>query len=280
MEEKLLSELIQFTAELEKRESAAVYVVSSEVINAVKKARSLENLLNEIFIQVSGSGGIQLNSIIRREFGIKSALMDHFEKWALYSKDQFEDELHDAIDRAEIRAGNQGVFFAGTPSKKEAAEALELLKGIAHAAVKCQFQSKPAGPELYVDILNKLLQFYALPNTYPEGNDVQYGNLISADRLFAMSGCDKVITGALKKFAKSWYQQSSLTFLESREGYFSYEYVRHFLYALTEDQLKRLQSEFIRHIETEFQQLKRKPDLHRAKNLLRMLKSVLSWALE
>ncbi|WP_372662792.1 hypothetical protein [Cohnella sp.] len=277
MHEALLSELRQFVVELEQKEAAAIYFVPDEIIKAVKKAKSLEKLLHEIFMQVSGNGGIHLSPVIRREFGINTELMDHFKQWAPYSKERFEDELHDAIDRAEIRAGNQGVFFAGTPSKKEAEDALQLLKDIAHAAVSCQFHAKPAVSELYVEILDKLLQFYALANTYPEGNAVSYRNLISADRLYAMSGGDDTSTDALKAFAKEWYQQSPHTFLESMEGYFSYEYVHHFLYALTEDQLERLRSDYIRYIEEEFKLTRAKPEINHAKNLKIMLETVLGW---
>lgn len=279
MNEALLSEIRQFTAMLEQKEAEAVYTVPDADIHAVKRAKSLEKLLHEIFMQVSGSGGMGLSSIIRREFGIRGELMDHFEQWLPYSKEQFEDELHDAIDRADIRAGNQGVFFAGTPSKKEAAEALQLLKDIAHAAVSCQFHAKRAVPERYVSILEKLLQFYALPNTYPEGNAVQYRNLISADRLYAMAGGDDRIADALKAYAKEWYQQSQHAFLESMEGYLSYDFVRHFLYALTNGQLEQLRGEYVRHIEEEFANLKAKPNLHRARILQSMLETVLSWKL-
>lgn len=278
MHEVLLSELKQFVAELEQKEAAALYFVPDEFMKAVKKAKSLEKLLHEIFMQVSGNGGIYLSPIIRREFGMNAELMDHFKQWAPYSMERFEDELHDAIDRAEIRGGNQGVFFKGTPSKKEAEEALQLLKDIAHAAVKCQFHAKLAGPEIYVEILDKLLEFYALANTYPEGNAVSYRNLISADRLYAMSGGDDTITDALKTLAKEWYQQSPHTFLESKEGYFSYEYVHHFLYALTEEQLERLRSDYIRYIEEEFKLTRAKPELNRAKNLKILLETVLSWS--
>lgn len=277
MHEELQSELRQFIAELEQKEAAAKYIVPDEIMKAVKKAKSLEKLLHEIFMQVSGNGGIQLGPIIRREFGIQAELMDHFKQWAPYIKEQFEDLLHDAIDRAEIRAGNQGVFFEGTPSKKEAEEVLQLLKDIAHAAVRCQFHPKLEGPELYVVILDRLLQFYALANTYPEGNAVSYRNLISADRLYAMSGGDDRITDALKALAKEWYQQSSYTFLESKEGYFSYEYVRHLLYALTEEQMERLRSDYIRYIAEEFKLVMAKPELNRARNLKDMLETVISW---
>jgi hypothetical protein len=125
--------------------------------------------------------------------------------------------------------------------------------------------------------LDNLLQFYALPNTYPEGNAVNYRNLISGDRLNAMSGGDDKITEALKAFAKEWYQQSPHLFLESKEGYLSYEFVRHFLYAITEEQLERLRSDYIRYIEEEFKQVRAKPILYRAKNLKIMLETVLSW---
>src|SRR5690606_2171590 len=133
--------------------------------------------------------------------------------WLPYSKEQFEDELHDAIERAEIRAGNQGVFFIGTPSKKESGEALRLLKDIAHAAVKCQFHHELASPDLYVEMMDKLLQFFALENTYPEGNAISYRTLISADRLYAMCGEDNTIAEAMKTFVRNWYQHSSHTFL-------------------------------------------------------------------
>ncbi|MFC5472117.1 hypothetical protein ACFPPD_25885 [Cohnella suwonensis] len=277
MHETLLSELRQFVTELEQKEAAATYIVPSEVMKAVKKAKSLEKLLHEIFMQVSGHGGIHLSPIIRREFGMNEELMDHFKQWAPYIKEQFEDELHEAIDRAEIRAGNQGVFFEGTPSKKEAGEALQLLKDIAHAAVRCQFHARLVEPELYVEILDKLLRFYAMPNTYPEGNTVSYRNLISADRLYAMSGSDDAVADALKAFAKEWYQQSPHTFLESKEGFFSYEYVRNFLYALTEEQLERLRSDYIRYIEEEFKLVRAKPELNRANHLKIMLETVISW---
>ncbi|PZD97399.1 hypothetical protein DNH61_03365 [Paenibacillus sambharensis] len=277
MEDRLLSELAEFTAELESKEAAAVYVVPDQVISAVRKARSLERLLHEIFMQVSGSGGIELQSVLRREFGIKSELTDRLKQWAPYSKDHFEDELHEAIDRADIRAGNQGIFFAGTPSKQEAAEALALLQGIAHAAVQIQFRPDPADPQLFVEILDKILQFYALPNTYPEGSAIQYRNLISEERLRAVSDGHEAVLIALKQHARQWYQHAGWTFLESREGYFSYEDVRNFLYVLSEEQLNKLRNDYICHIHEEFQQLKRKPDLHRAKGLLHMLETVLSW---
>ncbi|MCZ8514021.1 hypothetical protein O9H85_16645 [Paenibacillus filicis] len=277
MHETLLSELKRFVAELEQKEAAAVYIVPDEVMKAVKKAKGLEKLLHEIVMQVSGSGGIHLHPILRREFGIRGALMDRFDRWAPYSKDQFEDELHDAIDRAEIRTGKQGVFFEGTPGKKEAAEALQLLKDIAHAAVRCQFHARLADPEPYVGILDKLLQFYALPNTYPEGNAFSFRSLISADRLHAMSGDDDTVTDALKAFAKAWYRQPPQPFLESKESYFSYEEVQNVLYALTEEQVERLRSDYIRRIEEEYKQVRAKPDLDRAKHLKRMLETVLGW---
>lgn len=277
MSEVLLKELRQFVEELERKEASTFYAVPPEDINAVSKAKSLEKLLHEIFTQVSGKGGIHLQSIIRREFGMRAETMDRFDRWAPYSKDQFEEELHDAVDRAEIRAGNQGVFFGGTPSKQEAAEALQLLKDIAHSAIRCQFQPKRAGADVYVDILEKLLKFVALPNTYPEGNEVTYRNLISSDRLCAMCGGDPAATEALKAYARMWYQQSPYTFLERMEGYFSYEYVREYLYALTEEQQERLSQEYLRHIKDEFTHLKGKPNLHRARQLTDMLETVLSW---
>lgn len=277
MYEDLRLELGRFIAELEEKEAATRYFVPVEIIKNIKRAKALEKLLHEIYTQVSGYAGINLSSILRREFGIEEELMDHFKQWAPYSKEVFEDALHDAIDRAEIRAGNQGVFFEGTPTKKEAEEVLQLLKGIAHAAVKCQFQANLAGPELYVEILDKLLRFYAMPSTYPEGNFISFRNLISADRLYAMSGNDETITNALKAHARDWYQHSPFTFLESKEGYFSSEYVHQFIYALREDQLERLGIDYIRFIVDEFKQLKAKPDLSRSKNLMIILETVLSW---
>jgi hypothetical protein len=278
MGETLLAQLRQYVLELEQKEAATRYPVPDEVLKAVRRAKSLEKFLHELFMQVSGSGGIELQSAIRREFGINAELMDHFAQWAPYGKEQFEEELHDAIDRADIRAGNQGMFFEGTPGKQEAEEALRLLKDIVHAAVRIQFRRGQCGPDLYVDILDKLLQFYALPNTYPEGNVVNYRNLISADRLYAMAGSDELVTEALKAFCKMWYQQSPFTFLESKEGYFSHAYVQHFLYALTEEQLERLRHDYLQSIEEEFKTVRDKPDLHRAKNLLAMLETVLGWS--
>ncbi|CAM4460846.1 hypothetical protein [Paenibacillus tarimensis] len=277
MQDKLLAELAQFTAELEAREAAAVYVVPDEVMNAVKRSKSLERLLHEIFVQVSGSGGINLQSIIRREFGIRSELTDRLMQWAPFSRDHFEDELHEAIDRADIRAGNQGMFFAGTPSKQEAAKALALLQGIAHAAVKIQFHAGQAFPQLHVEILSKILQFYSLPNSYPEGTAVQYRNLLSEERLIVVSGGDQAILEALQQCGREWYQHDETRFLESKEAYFSYEDVRHFLYLLTEDQLGILKDDYISQIREEFQQLKKRPDLHRAKSLHSMLETVLCW---
>lgn len=277
MEETLLIELKQFVARLEREDAAAVYTVPDADLHAVKKAKSLENLLHDIFMQASGSGGIDLRSFLRREFGIRGALMDRFAQWAPHSKEQFEDALHDAIDRADIRAGNQGVFFAGTPSKKEAADALRLLKDIAHAAVVCQFLAERAGSEPFVVMLDRLLQFYALPNTYPEGNAVQYRNLIAADRLHAMAGGRDPIAAALKALARAWYQQSPHHFLESREGYVSHDVVRQYLYALTEEQVERLRGEYVGHIREELRLLKAKPDLHRARQLLTTLEAAIGW---
>ncbi|WP_438446715.1 hypothetical protein [Gorillibacterium sp. sgz5001074] len=277
MGENLLLELTDFVRELESKEASTVYTVPPEVLQAVKKARSLEKLLHEIFVQASGSGGIHLHSVLRREFGIRSELMDKFGQWVPFSKDQFEEELHDAIDRAEIRAGNQGVFFAGTPGRAEAAEALELLKGIAHSAVTAQFRRRTGDAAPYVDILERTLRFYGLPNTYPEGNEAQYRTLISEERLRALAGGEETITEALKETARAWYRQSGFTFLETRQGTFSHEEVPHLLYALTADGRRKLQQDYIRHIEEEYRQVRRKPDLHRAHLLLEMLKDVLRW---
>lgn len=276
MSDALLSELSKFVTELENKESSARHEVPDEVLKAVKRAKSLERLLYEIFMQVSGNGGIDLRPIIRREFGITGKLMDHFEQWLPYSKEIFEDDLHDAIDRAEIRAGNQGVFFAGTPSKTESEDVLQLLRDIAHSAVKCQFHAQ-TGPELYVDILDKLLLFYAMPSTFPEGNASGYRNLIAADRLYAMSGGDDPITEALKASSREWYQKTQQAFLEYKEAYLSYEYVQYTLYVLKEEQLERLRSDYIRYIEQEFKLIKTRPDLIRASHLRSELETVLSW---
>jgi hypothetical protein len=277
MQQSLLAELEQFITDLKQKEAATVYTIPDENMSAIKKAKKLENFLNEVLTVVRGSGGINMTNIIRREFGMSKELINHFDRWARHSKEQFEEALHDAIDRAEIRAGNQGIFFAGSADKKECAEALGLLKGIAHAAVRCQFHPKLAGLDTYVDMLDKLIQFYALPHTYPAGDIVNYKNLVSCDRLYAMSGNDDTITLALKAHAKEWYQQSSFTFLESKESYPIYEDVRNYLYALTEEQLERLRNDFIQNIRDDYDTVKAAKDLHRAEYLKAMLETVLSW---
>lgn len=157
------------------------------------------------------------------------------------------------------------------------AEALELLRGIAHSAVRCQFHADKTGPDVYVDMLDKSLRFYALPNTYPAGDPIQYRNLISAKRLYAMSGNNETITAVLQAHAKIWYQQSPFTFLEEREGYHTYEDVRYFLYALADEQLERLRNDFVRYIREEFRLVKAKPQPHHAEHLLAMLEAALSW---
>jgi hypothetical protein len=277
MQPTLLLELEQFITDLKHKEDATVYTIPSEIIGAIKKSKNLEKFLHDIFTAVNGSGGIDISNIVRREFGMSKGLTDHINQWAPHSKEQFEDALHDAIDRTEIRAGKQGMFFVGSADKKEFAEAIGLLRDIAHATVKCQFNPKSAGPDVYVEILEKLLRFYTLPHTYPAGNVVNFRNLISSERLYAMSGNDYAITAALKAHSKAWYQNSSFTFLENMESYHTYEYVRYFLYALTEEQLECLRNDFIRYIRDEFKIVYAKPELHRAEYLKAMLETVLSW---
>jgi hypothetical protein len=277
MEHPLLSELKQLITDLEQKEAATIYTIPSEIMGATKKAKNLERFLHDIFAVVNGSGGINLLSIIRREFGMSVELTDHIHQWAPYSKDQFEDALYDAINRAEIRAGKQGLFFQGSPDKKEAAEALSLLTRIAHAAVKCQFNPKLAGPHAYIEILDSVIQFYGLPNSFLDDTMIKYRNLISSDRLYAMSGNEDTITAALKNYVKEWYQRSSFTFLENSEWYHTYESVLDYLYVLTEEQLERLRIDFIQHIRDEFKIVKAKPELHRVKHLKSMLESVLNW---
>jgi hypothetical protein len=277
MQQTLLEEMKQFITDLKQKEEATVYTIPSEIMGAIKKAKNLERFLHEVFTTVNGSGGINISNIIRREFGMSMELTDHINQWAPYSKEQFEDALHDAIDRAEIRTGKQGMFFEGSADKKKITEALGLLKGIAHTAIRCQFNPKFAGPDAYVEILDKLIQFYALPHTYPAGNMINYMNLISSERLYAMSGNNDIITAALKVHAKEWYQDSSFTFLESREWYHTYEYVQYYLYVLTEEQLERLRNDFIQYIRDDFNMAKAKPELHRAEFLKTMLETVLSW---
>jgi hypothetical protein len=280
MQEPLLEDIQKLIADLKHKEATTIHTVPNEVIRAIQKAKHLERLLLEIFNMASGSGGIDMSSFVRREFGIRSEVIDHMDRWAPYSKEQFEDALHDAIDRAEIRAGKMGMFFEGSAPKKETNHALELLKNIAHAAIKCQFGRKPAGSDLYVEILHNLIQFYAHDLANPSGNQVKYRTLISADRLYIMSGHNDSITAALKAYCREWYQQSSFEFLENKETYPSYEYVQHFLYALTDEQLERLRADYIRHIADEFKLIKARPELHRAEYLKTMLETVLSWRTE
>ncbi|MCY9691816.1 hypothetical protein [Paenibacillus alginolyticus] len=277
MEYPLLLEMKQLITELEQKEAETIYTIPHEIMGATKKAKNLERFLHDIFAVVNGSGGINLLSIIRREFGMSVELIDHMDQWAPYSKDQFEDALHDAIDRAEIRTGKQGLFFQGSPDRKEAAEALHLLKSIAHAAVKCQFHPKLAGTHTYIEILDHVIQFYALPNSFPDNSMIKYRNLLSSDRLYALSGNDDTITAALKSHVKEWYQLSSFTFLENSEWYHTYESVLEYLYVITEEQLERLRIDYIQQIRDEFIIVKAKPDLHRVKHLTSMLETVLNW---
>ncbi|KQX45363.1 hypothetical protein [Paenibacillus sp. Root444D2] len=277
MEHSLLSELKELITNLEQKKAETRYTIPSEIMGATKKAKNLERFLYDIFAVVNGSGGINLLSIIRREFGMSVELTDHIDQWAPYSKDQFEDALHDVIDRAEIRAGKQGLFFEGSPDKKEAAEALHLLKRIAHAAVKCQFSPKLAGPHAYIEILDHVIQFYALPNSFLDDSMIKYRSLLSSDRLYAMSGNDDTITAALKSHVKEWYQRSTYTFLEKSEWYHTYESVLDYLYVLTEEQLECLRIDFIEHIRNELKLVKVKPELHRVKLLKSMLETVLNW---
>ncbi|TXK77025.1 hypothetical protein [Paenibacillus sp. N3.4] len=277
MQHTLLSELTQLVAALKQKEIETVYTIPDEILGAVKKAKNLERFLHEIFHAVNGSGGVNIISIIRREFGMRSELANHIDQWAPYSRDQLEDELHDAIDRAEIRPGKQSLFFEGHADKIEVAEALSLLKGIAHAAVRCQFNPKRAGKEAYMEILDYLIRFYELPHTHSAGNMISYRNLISSDRLYLMSGNNELITTALKAYVKEWYQLSSFTFLEDREWYYTYENVREYTYILSGEQLERLQNDFIQYIRDEFILLEAKPELHKAEHLKTMLETVVSW---
>lgn len=277
MQLSLLSELEQFIIDLKQKEEATIYTIQDVTMNAIKKAKNLDMFLHEVFNVVHGSGGIHITNIIRREFGMSMELINHFDQWARHSKEQFEDALHDAIDRAEIRAGKQGMFFTGSANKKELAEALDLLKGIAHSAVSCQFNQKQAGVDTYIDLLDRLIQFYALPHTYPAGDIVNYKNLISSDRLYTMSGNNTTIATALKVHAKEWYQQSSFTFLESSESYPLYQDVQNYLYAVTNEQLERLRNDFIQNIRVDYEMVKAAKDLHRAETLKTKLETVLSW---
>lgn len=277
MQLSLLSELEQFITDLKQKEDATVYTIQDETMKSIKKAKNLEMLLHEVFNVVHGSSGIHITNIIRREFGMSKELINHFDQWARHSKEQFEDALHDAIDRAEIRSGKQGMFFTSSADKKEISEAHDLLKGIAHAAVRCQFNQKPAEGDTYVDLLDRIIQFYALPHTYPTGDIVNYKNLISSDRLYAMSGNNNTITTALKDHAKEWYQQSSFTFLESSELYPLYQDVQNYLYALTNEQLEHLRNDFIQNIRFDFEKVKAAKDLHRAETLKTKLETILGW---
>jgi len=276
MSETLLTELRTFIGALERKEAAAVYHVPDEIIKNIKRSKSLETMLHDIFLQVAGFGRFQLAPVFRREFGIDAELMDRFRQWAPYSKERFEDALHDAIDRADIRAGNQGVFFKGTPTREEGQEALGLLKDISHAAVAVYCHTGAPGADLYVTVLDRLLRFHALPNTYPEGNAFHYRKLIAEDRLASISGSDDV-TEALKAYVRNWYRQSSHAFLEDKNEYFSYEEVKNFLYVLTEEQIERLKESYVHHVEAEFEDVKRKSDLHRARKLEAMLETALTW---
>lgn len=277
MQQSLMADIELFIADLKQTEEATIYTIPDETMSAIHKAKNLEKFLHEVFNVVHGSGGINLDNIIRREFGMGKELINHFDQWARHSKEQCEDAIHDAIDRVDIRAGKLSVFFVGSADKKEMAEALDLLKGIAHAAIRSQFNPKLSGSDPYVEMLDKLIQFYALPHTYPPGDLVNYKNLISSERLYAMSGNDDSITTALKVHAKEWYQKSSFTFLESRDSYPIFEDVRNYLYALTEEQVERLQNDFIQYIRDDFDLVKTTKDLHKAMYLKSMLETVLSW---
>lgn len=61
-----------------------------------------------------------------------------------------------AKDRTEIRPAKQ-LVFEGNADKKEVAEALSMLKGIAHAAVWCNFNPKRAEEDAYIEILDHLI---------------------------------------------------------------------------------------------------------------------------
>ncbi|TLS53200.1 hypothetical protein FE782_07510 [Paenibacillus antri] len=276
MSETLLMELKMFVEELERKERSAVYRVPDEAVKNVKRAKSLEPLLHDMFMQAIGPGGIRLEPILRREFGIDAALTDRIDQWAPYDKERMADALHDAVDRADIRAGNQGVFFKGTPSREEAQDALRMLRTIAHAAVAIRFAERSAGPEPYVEMLDGALRFYELPNTFPEGTPADYRSLLSERRLASMSGSDDV-TNALKAFARAWYQRSSFTFLENPDDYFSYEEVEPLLYALTEEQTERLRARYTERVRELFETARRKKDLDRARKLTTMLETVIGW---
>ncbi|CAG7646576.1 hypothetical protein ACFQI7_23910 [Paenibacillus allorhizosphaerae] len=278
MQQAMLQELNRLIAELKQKEEAAVYTVPQEAIGAVKKAKHLEKFLLDLFDVVNGGGGIDIRGIIRREFGLSKMLTDRMDRWAAYGKELLEDELHEAIDRAEIRAGKQHLFFVGPVGKQVLAEALGLLKQMAHAAVRLQFHPGQAGSGVYVAMLDPSLRFYELPSAQPDENMSRYRLLIASGRLHAMSGNDESIAADLKAHVKQWYQNGSLTFLEQREWHLSYEHVPEYLYALTADQIERLQDDFMRHISEEFALVKAKPELYRAEQLKKTLEAVLSWA--
>ncbi|MDQ1909071.1 hypothetical protein RAC89_00970 [Paenibacillus sp. GD4] len=277
MQEELLMDLKRLVRELKEKEAAKTYILPEEVILAVKRVKHLEGFLYDILHIVSGSGGIRLGSLLRREFGIRAELADHMGQWARYSKERFEDELHDAIDRAEIRAGKQELFFTGSAGKKESSEALQLLQGIAHTAIRIQLNSERMHAEAYLELLELLLRYYELPFTMPKGDVIGYRGLLAADRLLAMAGGQEDIAEELRAFARQWYQSSPFTFFEEKESYLSYEYVVPYLYLLTEEQMDRLRAGYIEYVQDEVRKLKAKPELHRAEHLLSMLEAVLSW---
>ncbi|WP_218092665.1 hypothetical protein [Paenibacillus solanacearum] len=278
MYESLRLELEQLIAELKQKETAAVYTVPQEAIHAVKKAKHLEKLLLDLLDVVAGGGGIDIRGVIRREFGLSKELIDRMDRWTAYGKELFEDELHEAIDRADIRAGKQHLFFAGPVSKQVLAEALERLKQLAHAAIRRQFRPDSAGSDVYVTMLEQALRFYKLPATQPDSGMSRYRLLIASGRLYAMAGGDIAIAADLKACVKAWYQSGPHTFLEQREWYLSYEHVPEYLYALTTDQIRRLQEEFIAQISEAFAAVKAVPTLDRAELLKKTLEAVISWA--
>ncbi len=280
MYESLAAELRAFVAELERKATTVVYAVPEETLKAVRRAKGqgMEGFLHEAFAEAIGSGGISLAGALRREFGVDGDLLARLHQWAPYAKDEFVEALHEAIDRANIRAGNQGVFFRGTPSKSESEEALRLLRTIAHAAVAIRFASGAADSEAYVRLLEGVFAFYALPNTYPEGTTVDYRNLIAAVRLAAMAGGDARATAALKEAARSWYARSGRTFLEEPDTYFTYESVEQYVYLIDEAGLERLRAAYVASIREQFDRLRRKPDLDRARRLSAMLGDVMSWS--
>ncbi|MFC0214474.1 hypothetical protein ACFFK0_18750 [Paenibacillus chartarius] len=271
----LLKELQTLAAELREKERATVYSVPEAMLEAVKKEKQLEKFLQDVFIQVSGSGGTDIRHIIRRQFGMSKEQSDTMHRWASHIKEQLEEALHDAIERADIRTGK--LFFVGDVPRKQMAEALELLKGIAHAAVRRQLHPRSPGAEVYVEMLELTLRYCSLPYTYPAAEPVTFRNLIALDRLEAMAGGERDVIEALKRCGKAWYQRSGFTFLEQRDTYFSYEQVSQLLYTLTDEQLERLRSDYIRYVEHEYNALKAKPELHRAELLTATLEAALGW---